>query len=720
MPVYDHRYPVSSPPDQHFKIRKYFWYLVLGFTVFMFLRVLVFRVGGDDDDGQTVANSYRTKNSRNSLTQPPFIRTGGVPGRPRAENTHADIINDNLVQQHQQDQVVHQQQHQQQQHQQNHEKNDEEDEHAKKQQLLKVDDALLGMKGERLKEFFTVEQRNNRKPYHVPFNRPRMFDEDASDKKKQNEKRLQKIREEYLWAWNSYKHIAWGYDELKPVSKTPRSWVDGTKGFAMTMFDSLDTLYIMNLTAEFNEVVTYLYSTFNLYINAGCSTFEATIRLLGGSLSAYELSGDIRLLRIAEKVGWILIAGLETSNGMLKDHVNFKTRGTSSMGWLNGNNLVSELGSLQLEFRTLSFHIRDPLYDMRVTHLMSVLKSGCKSHGYVCPTMFSYSTGRPSSSGFTLGGMADSYFEYIVKQYVLTGGVEEELEKMATEMMSTIHDNMIVESTVFRYEASAEDISRHNNNNNNNQNKTFVAVYPGVWGGQFGAKPTTTALEHLTCFAGGMFALAALNMKNLPDKTRQTYAQRGHDITETCANMYFSQNSGLAPEQVEIGRTHAFSIDKNEYRLRPETVESIFYMWRITRDDMYREWSWTIFDSLMKFCRMPWGGYSGVVDVGVSQVPDPERMTNGRSSSVVYDDLQQSYFMSETMKYIYLTFADPSLMNLEEWVFNTESHAMRIRQRDPRRVWYEWKEKNGDKPRWIAPKMDGVHAFYPELDGFYK
>jgi mannosyl-oligosaccharide alpha-1,2-mannosidase len=613
-----------------------------------------------------------------------------------------EIINDNLVLHHDNN-------------------NDNDDHHNNNQQHQtsstnnnNADEKGLGMKGERLSKFFVVEQRNKRLPYHVPHKRKRMFDDDLdllNDKKALNEKRRQKVREEFQWAWNSYRHLAWGFDELHPVSKRPRSWVEGTKGFAMTIFDSLDTLYIMNLTSDFNDAVTYLYSTFNLHVNAGCSTFEATIRLLGGTLSSFELSGDARLLRLAEKVGWILIAGLETSNGMLMDHVNFKTRGTSSMGWLNGNNLVSELGSLQLEFRTLSFHIRDPIFDMRVTHLMSVLKSGCSNKGYVCPTMFNFHSGRPSSSGYTLGGMADSYFEYVVKQYVLTGGVEEELEEMATRMMKTIHENMILEARVPLYDAKPSPDGKQ---------EVWTAVFPGFWSGMDGQKPTTSSLEHLTCFAGGMFALAALNMKNLPAATRQQYAQTGHDMTETCANMYFSQNSGLAPEQVEIGSNRAFSIDKNEYRLRPETVESIFYMWRITGDEMYREWTWTIFDSLMKFCRMPWGGYSGVNDVGVSEVPDPEKMQSGRGSAVSYDDIQQSYFMAETMKYIYLTFADPSVINLEEWVFNTESHPVKIRQRDPREIWYEWREKHDGKPRWVAPQISGVKAFYPELEGNYK
>lgn len=684
MSFYDHRYPINASAETT-KSRRYFWFIIVIFSIFLLLRIFAFQT------------SFAISSS-SSIKKHPQLRTGGTPNNNSPFGVKHEIIHDQLVEIHKEqtdaaDNAVHER------------KNVRDSVEENNNDVLST---LLGMKGDRMNKFFAVTQKNNRKPYHIAVPRIRMFDDVDVDAATKNEKRLQKIKEEFQWAWNSYRHLAWGYDELHPVSRRPRSWIEGTKGFAMTIFDSLDTLFLMNLTKDFNDAVAYLYTDFDLYINAGCSTFEATIRLLGGTLSSYELSNDIRLLRIAEKVGWILIAGLETHNGMLQDHVNFKTRAASSMGWLNGMNLVSELGSLQLEFRTLSFHIRDPIFDMRVTHLMSVLKSGCATHGYVCPTMFNANSGRPASSGFTLGGMADSYFEYVVKQYVLTGGVEAELEKMASEMMKTISENMIIESRLVQYNTDPKD------------HLAWTAVFPGVWDGRYGSKPATTSLEHLTCFAGGMFALAALNMKHLTASTRDAYAQTAHDLTETCANMYFSQSSGLAPEEVALEGHRAYAINKNEYRLRPETVESIFYMWRITGDEMYREWAWSIFDAMMNFCRMPWGGYSGILDVGASRVPNPEEIKKSGSAGVVYDDLQQSYFMAETMKYLYLTFADPSLLNLEEWVFNTESHPVRIRQRDPRDVWYEWKEKHDGKPRWIAPKLGGVDAFYPELDGHYK
>lgn len=538
---------------------------------------------------------------------------------------------------------------------------------------------------------------------------------DETDRNAQNKKRRDQIREEFKFAWKAYEKYAWGWDELHPIKKSPRSWTDNSHGWAMTIFDSLDTLWIMGLKDEFLKGVEFLDKEFVLKQDYGLSTFEATIRMLGGSLSAYELSGDARLLRMAERVGNILIAGLETGNGMLLDHINFKTRRGSQMGWLQGMNLVGEIGTLQMEFRTLSLHIKDPIFDQRVTHLMSVLHSGCESKGFVCPTMFSSGSARPSSASYTLGGMADSYFEYVVKQSVLTGMVEEKLVDMAQTMLKTISENMIASVELHQSKSGVP----------------FRFLFPGMWDGTVGVQSGSRALEHLTCFAGGMFGVAAIAFKNSTQAVRAKYAATASAITETCYNMYASQPSGLSPEEVAIEDRREFATTRNGYFLRPETMESIFYMSRVDKDpQLWRDRGWEIFDSIMTFCRIPWGGYSGLTDTSLSRPPTEAELLSDRGAfRNYYDDLQQSYAHAELFKYAFMLFQDretaaeskETYIDLEEWVFNTEAHPVRVRQRDPRDVWYEYKAKNGGKARWTAPEIAHVTPFYPELtsDGAY-
>ena len=46
--------------------------------------------------------------------------------------------------------------------------------------------------------------------------------------------------------------------------------------------------------------------------------------------------------------------------------------------------------------------------------------------------------------------------------------------------------------------------------------------------------------------------------------------------------------------------------------LRPETVESLFYLWRVTGEPKYREWGWSIFEAFQTHSRTPSGAFASV------------------------------------------------------------------------------------------------------------
>ncbi|KAH6560572.1 hypothetical protein BASA62_010405 [Batrachochytrium salamandrivorans] len=99
--------------------------------------------------------------------------------------------------------------------------------------------------------------------------------------------------------------------------------------------------------------------------------------------------------------------------------------------------------------------------------------------------------------------------------------------------------------------------------------------------------------------------------------------------------------------------------------LRPETVESLFVLYRITGKRKYREWAWRIFRAFEKWCRVNGGGYTSLDDVRV--VPPPQR------------DKMESFFVGETLKYFYLIFNDDTeLIDLSTYVFNTEAHPLPV------------------------------------------
>jgi len=170
-------------------------------------------------------------------------------------------------------------------------------------------------------------------------------------------------------------------------------------------------------------------------------------------------------------------------------------------------------------------------------------------------------------------------------------------------------------------------------------------------------------LEHLACFAGGMFALGA---SSLPSVTRRDeYFEMGEGITEICHAAYNRTATGIGPEFIQIDINQDFVVPSNgkHYLLRPETVESYFYLWRLTHDQKYREWGWQAFQAFEKHCRVE-KGYSGIHNV--------DNVNSGM------DDLMQSFFLAETLKYLYLLFSPDDVVSLDDYVFNTEAHPLGI------------------------------------------
>ncbi len=109
------------------------------------------------------------------------------------------------------------------------------------------------------------------------------------------------VRRDFLHAWNGYKQYAWGHDELKPLSKSYRDWY-GTS-LLMTPVDALDTMVLMGLKDEAKEDRELIDKQLSFDKDIYVKNFEITIRLLGGLLSSYQLTGDKRLLELADDLG---------------------------------------------------------------------------------------------------------------------------------------------------------------------------------------------------------------------------------------------------------------------------------------------------------------------------------------------------------------------------------------------------------------------------------
>lgn len=456
-------------------------------------------------------------------------------------------------------------------------------------------------------------------PQKYPFPDPGNLDDVTAP-----EDRATAVRNAMVHAWGGYKQHAWGRDELKPQSRTGHDWAPGGAGF--TIIDALDTLWLMELKDEFYEGVDWIRKNLNFDKSTDISFFETTIRCLAGLLSAYEFSGEEILLQHADDLGTRLLRAFDTPSGIPQGTVNLHTGASRNAGWTGGASILAEFGTVQLEFRSLAHHTGKQVFREKVDHVMDIVYNNRPGDG-LYPIYMNPTSGTFQGGPVTFGALGDSFYEYLLKQYIHLGRKEERYRQMYEEVVKGVMSQLIKKSP---------------------DGLTYIAERHGA---------VNDKMDHLACFVPGMMALGA----DLGTRYEEEM-QVARELARTCHEMYARYPSGLAPELVHFRPNMQAGADF--YILRPEAVEAFFYMWRLTGDEVFREYSWDVFKALEKHCRVPSGGYAGVRNVNAVSPPQ--------------DDLMQSFFLAETLKYIYLTFAPEETLDLEEYVFNTEAHPLRI------------------------------------------
>eukprot|EP00759_Apiculatamorpha_spiralis_P035518 PhF_6_TR36212/c0_g1_i1/m.52845/K01230/MAN1; mannosyl-oligosaccharide alpha-1,2-mannosidase len=426
----------------------------------------------------------------------------------------------------------------------------------------------------------------------------------------------------FLHSWKGYKKYAWGSDELAPVSRGGKNWDvhSGPKGLGLTIVESLDTMWLMGLRAEFEEATIWVRDVLNFDKDMTVSVFETTIRLLGGLCSAYDLSSNFMFVRKAVQLADRLLPAFNTPTGVPNNYINLRTGFSEPAHWNGGNAILSEYASIQLEFRRLAQITGNKSYDVAVTKAMKLLHDQCLNQ--FCPRYFNARTGEFGGGTAALGGFGDSYYEYLLKQDLQLNKKEPMYDKMWKAAAQTIHQHTI---------------------------HTGKYTIPG--------SITGNSMEHLACFSGGLMALdysVTKNTKNL---------QLAEDIAYTCHEMYQSSASKLSPDSVVISSS-GISPGDSKYILRPETVETYFYLYRVTKNQKYRDWGFEVIKACNEVLRVESGGYSGTHNV------------NSRSGSL--NDLMESFWMAETLKYLYLLASEDSVLDITKFVFNTEAHPLRV------------------------------------------
>ncbi|XP_004485360.2 endoplasmic reticulum mannosyl-oligosaccharide 1,2-alpha-mannosidase isoform X1 [Dasypus novemcinctus] len=436
-------------------------------------------------------------------------------------------------------------------------------------------------------------------------------------------------------AWKGYRKYAWGRDELKPLSKSYNEWF----GLGLTLIDALDTMWILGLKQEFEEAKRWVSKKLNFQKNVDVNLFESTIRILGSLLSTYHLSGDSLFLEKAKDLGTRLMPAFRTPSRIPFSDVNIGTGVGHPPRWTS-DSTVAEVTSIQLEFRELSRLTGDTEFQEAVQLVTRHVHGlGGKKDGLV-PMFISIYSGLFTHPGmFTLGARADSYYEYLLKQWIQGGKQETHLRDDYLEAVEGIKMHLLRESEPSKL--------------------TFVGELSH---GHFRAK-----MDHLVCFLPGTLALGVHH--GLPAE----HMDLAKALMETCHQMNRQMETGLSPEIMYFNIFPLAGRQDMEVRpadrhnlLRPETAESLFYLYRLTGDRKYQEWGWELLQSFNQFTRVPSGGYSSINNVRDPQKPEPR-------------DKMESFFLGETLKYLYLLFTDDKdLLSLDAYVFNTEAHPLPI------------------------------------------
>jgi mannosidase alpha-like ER degradation enhancer 2 len=414
-----------------------------------------------------------------------------------------------------------------------------------------------------------------------------------------------RVRAELLFSWKAYEQYAWGHDELRPMTKTPRDWYG--QSLLMTPVDSLDTLLLVGLNEEAEKAKALIVERLDFDKDISVKVFEVTIRLLGGLLSGYQMTGDPRLLHLAGDLGTRLLPAFDSPTGMPYMFVNLHTGKTSG-----AHSNPAEIGTLILEFGTLSKLTGKPVFYAKAKRALTELYARRSKIGLVGEEI-DVESGAWISKTSHVGGGIDSYYEYLLKCSRLFG------DRNCTSMWQT----------------TIRALDKHLAEN----------AASGLWYGE--VDMDTGARIHPEFGALQAFFPAVLALSG--------DLRRARRLEESCFRMWNVR--GIEPEVLDY---HTMEVKEPGYPLRPEIIESAWYLHRLTHDDRYLEMGKTFFDGLVTHCR---------TDAGYTTLKSVVTMEQG--------DLMPSYFLAETLKYLYLLFAPDSTLDLNKFVFNTEAHPLR-------------------------------------------
>eukprot|EP00948_MAST-09A_sp_MAST-9A-sp1_P001450 g1450.t1 len=536
--------------------------------------------------------------------------------------------------------------------------------------------------------------------------------------------------------WKTYRDHAWGTDMLRPISRSGTSQHNFNMG--LMIVDSVDTMILMGnaLNGEVREALEWVITNLEPKMNSAGSVnlFECTIRVLGGLLGSVTVLGDHFYLHQHAGGGTLASTSPETPHrnkfalfSSTENHNNNEKplsvserrdyqskllrladviggKLIKAFGTSKGVSSLAEITSVQLEFRDLARHLtlesghdsssnsflgssslQETFFDQSsfekyvqpVDIAEDVVVDEINRHGLdggLGRTLFDPNSATMSGP-YKLGSRGDSYYEYLLKLWLQTGKKKNVFRERYEKAIGAVLKHLLAETDdglLYIQEKEAQEADK---------------------------------MDHLVCFLPGVLALGwhhgigHHNGKKIDDLQQEseearaarlaTVFNRGYPydhlevaerLTHTCVVGYRDTATGMAGEIMKF--RHSGGNELNRYGepkhtsfwidaldghslLRPETVESLWVLYSITGNEVYRQWGYDIFLAFKQYARDPnTGSYCSLDDV--------------RNVNVHRRDSTESFFMAETLKYLFLLFEDPKLFSIDDIVMNTEAHPLRL------------------------------------------
>ncbi|XP_015787790.1 ER degradation-enhancing alpha-mannosidase-like protein 1 isoform X1 [Tetranychus urticae] len=470
---------------------------------------------------------------------------------------------------------------------------------------------------------------------------------------------LQKTREMFQFGYDNYMKHAFPKDELNPILCTGRgpdilnpsniNINDVLGNYSLTLVDTLDTLAIMGNVSEFQKAVQLVIDQVSFDKDVIVQVFEANIRLLGGLLSAHLLImdpekpfGPIRpfgyngqLMELAHDLATRLLPAFDNSStGLPYPRVNLRHGVPKSQdcNWCATHTCTAGAGSLLLEFGILSRLLGDPVFESVARRAARTLWYRRSENTGLLGNVIDVETGEWIGKMSGVGAGLDSFYEYLLKSYIVFGKAED--LRMFNESYRLIK----------RYLRRGRDECNEGVGNH--------PVYVNV--NMIDGRTSTLWIDSLQAAFAGIQVLNG-------------------DIEEAiCTHaLYYAiwKRFDALPERFNWQHS---SPDLYFYPLRPELIESTYLLYQATKNPFYLHVGRDILYSLNNHTKAECG-YATIHNVQDKSL----------------EDRMESFFLSETCKYLYLLFDVDNPLNKDaaKFIFSTEGHIFPVSWRYRRKTW---------------------------------